>query len=390
VFRPNVSGHFFPLFKAVYGLCVRVGGFGLEGLLVAEYVCRVLLAVLWVRVLVALRCWSPTAALLCLTAFLNEVGVIEVFFWGVELGHELAMLAFVAALDGAIRYASTRRPIYLAQQVSASVAGAFCFGSGVVPLVSIGAAFVLAGPRDGVAKGAAGAQLAAALCVAVVYALFSPGAVVPLAPSPSESVLRPAVFFLFGTVVNPAISGLAVQVTPGLVNVCFFLLLVAGALIVLRFDPSREVRLATAALLLTSIGIGVLLALTKWPRGGPAYGSSYRHSFNHVALQMPLVGLLLVRMPALIEGRLPGAARATFDVARYVSIAALCALAIFGGLRGTTTLATLVKERRECLASILAAPTGIPACYRLVYYRDDGDYVREVWRLASKEQALLR
>lgn len=384
VLRPNVSGHFFPLFKAVYGLCLRLGGFDLEVLLAVQYFCRVLLALLWVRLLFALRCWSPTTALLCLTAFLNEVGVIEVFFWGVELGHELAILAFVAALDGAIRYASTPRPVYLIQLVAASVAGALCFGSGVVPLLSIGAAFVFAGPRDEVARRAVGAQLAAALCIAVVYALRSPEAVVPLASSASESVLRPAAFFFYGTVVNPAISGLAVQVTPGVLNVCFFLALVAGTLVILRLDPSREVRLAASALLLTSIGIGILLALTKWPRGGSAYGTSYRYAFNHVALQMPLVGLLLVRVPALFAGRLTGATRLTLDGARYVTVGGLCALAVFGGLRGTTRLAQIVTERRECLAAILAAQTGAPACYLQIYYREDGNYLREVWRLSSE------
>jgi hypothetical protein len=384
--RPNVSGHFFPLFKAVYGLCLRLGGLKLEVLLAVQYFCRLLLALLWVRLLVALRCWSPTAALLCLTAFLNEVGVIEVFFWGVELGHELAILAFVAALDGAIRLVLFRRPVHLMQMVAASLAGAFCFGSGVVPLVSIGAAFVLAGPRDDVTKKAVGAQLAAALCVAVVYVLRSPEAVVPLASSASESLLRPAVFFFFGTIVNPAISGLAVQVTSGLINVGFFLLLVAGTLVVLRLDPSREVRVAAAALLLTSIGIGILLAVTKWPRGGSAYGASYRYCFNHVALQMPLVGLLLVRVPVLLAGGLTSARRLMLDRARYVTVVALCALAVFGGLRGTTRLQRVVSERRDCLAAILAAQTGTPACYVQVYYRKDGSYLRGVWRLAAASE----
>lgn len=383
--RPNVSGHFFPLFKAVYGVCLRLGGFDLGALLATQYLCRVLLALLWVRLLVALRCWSPTVALLCLTAFINEVGVIEVFFWGVELGHELAILAFVAALDGAIRYAMTRRTVFLIQLVAASVAGAFCFGSGVVGLVSIGAAFLLAGPRDEVTKKAVAAQLAAALCVAVVYALRSPEAVVPLAPSPSESLLRPAAFFFFGTIVNPAISGLAVQLTPGVINVAFFLFLIAGTLVILRRDPSREVRVATAALLLTSLGIGILLALTKWPRGGVAYGTSYRYCFNHVALQMPLVGLLLVRLPALLAGGLTSAKRLLLDRARYVVVGGLCALAVFGGLRGTTRLQKLVLERRACLAAILAAETGTPACYSQLYYREDGSYLREVWRLASEK-----
>jgi hypothetical protein len=297
----------------------------------------------------------------------------------------MAILAFVAALDGAGRYASTHRAVYLVQQVVASVAGAFCFGSGVVPLLSIGAAFVLAGPRDDVAKRAAGAQLGAALCVAVLYSVHSPEAVVPLASSPGESLLRPAAFFFFGTVVNPALSGHAVQWTPGLINVCFFLLLIAGTWVVLKLDPSREVRVAAAALLLTSIGIGILLAMTKWPRGGPAYGTSYRYCFNHVALQMPLVGLLLVRLPVLLAGRLTRATRVTLDVARYVAVASLCALSVFGGLRGTTRLAKLVTERRECLAAILAVQTGTPACYSPIYYREDGDYLREVWRLASEE-----
>ncbi len=388
--RPSVSGHFFPVFKAVYGLSAIIGGLDLDLLLGVQYACRLLLALFWIRLLRALGCWSPTAALLALTVLFNEVGVTEVFFWGVEIGHELAMLAFVAALDGAVRYAATRRAAYLGQQIGASLAGALCFGSGVVPLVSLGAALALAGPRDHLARRAIGAQLAAALCVALAYSLVSREAVVPLAASLFEALLRPATFFLFGTVVNPALSGLAVEVTPGWVNVCFFLALVAGTLYLLRRDPSRGVRLAAAALLLTSIGIGLLLALTKWPRGAPAYGASYRYCYNHVALQMPLVGLLFTRMPVLLAEMVAPPVSRAFAGVRCALVGVLCSLSLFGGLRGTTRLAQLVQQRRECLAQVLARGAGTPPCYERLYYRPAGDFLREVWRLAADRRASLR
>jgi len=366
VLRPTEAGHFVPVFKAGYGALMLALDFDTKGILLAQLLARVSMVAVWVTLLRRLRLWGLPAALCLVPLLVNEVGARDIYFWAAEFCHELVAF-FAVALFGV-----TFRFVFL-QRGSPSVISiltilcCWTFGSGVVPPVATLAALSITSPVAGRAL-AAIAQRALLIGLAIGACGFLATAQSRIAiqiGSPTDVVAS----FFVGTVLNSGLGGLRIGATPGIVNAASFVLLATGTLVLIRRQRTDPTTFLVLACLLTAIGVGLLVAVSR-SSNGPFQASSYRYVFHQVIFQAPVAamlgGMLRLSTHALLGTLVAG-------------------LALSGAVQGSVAHDEEAIRQRRCVDFIVVAGQEHPPCLRALFYRSDAQFIRRVARdLASR------
>lgn len=380
VFKSSAGAQFVPFFKVIYGAGLLAANFDNVPLQWAALFLRFGMIGAFLVLMRRLNILSVGGALLCATAALASVGVKGVFFSPLNLCIELALCAIpVALLILTARQGPPSMPSVIAA-AAVLAAGAMSFGMGFAPPFAIAGAYTLVAAQQRELRRYL-AMIAAFWMIAVgLVALYFFSASHAFVDRPmSEAGSHPGDvgrFFLYGAVVNGALSGLFPEVFRGVVHFVFFLLLVAWTIWLLFTDERAGVKIVAITLLLSQMGIGALLALTKWSRG-IQYATSFRYIYPNVVLELALLGVLV----GVFVRRRCGLDLSVLRCASARSAAAVgCAVfvaASVGAMQARSEHLRFEAERQRCLDRIV---TLRPAqdCIPTLYYAKDANFVRRV------------